>query len=253
MLGKLSPKIDIRTLRLKTLINIVNLPPIPESYDVDSTHQLPITEQMFGNDRWGDCVIVSRANQTLRFECCEQQQVIPITESDILRQYWNEQCPWFGRFFRPDKGLVMLNSINLWRKIGWKINGKQYNTLAFASINKSLKKEIKQGIYLLNGLQVGIQVPQSALNQFNNNQPWELINPVDYNIRGGHAIYIVGYNQIGPVCVTWGKKQQMTWAWWDVYVDEVYALVDNKNPWMKTNTIDFELLKKYLEALTGGK
>ena len=40
---------------------------------------------------------------------------------------------------------------------------------------------------------------------------------------------IPGYNAKGPVCVTWGRKQQMTWAFFDKYCDEAYAIVDDKD------------------------
>lgn len=35
-----------------------------------------------------------------------------------------------------------------------------------------------------------------------------------------------GYNPTGPACVTRGRKQQMTWAFFDKYCDEAYAIVD---------------------------
>jgi len=40
---------------------------------------------------------------------------------------------------------------------------------------------------------------------------------------------IPGYNETGPVCVTWGRKQQMTWSFFDKYCDEAYAIVDDKD------------------------
>jgi hypothetical protein len=43
---------------------------------------------MFGNDKYGDCVIAGRAHQTLRFEAVEQKKLISVTEQDVLREYW---------------------------------------------------------------------------------------------------------------------------------------------------------------------
>ena len=87
------------------------------------------------------------------------------------------------------------------------------------------------------------------MNQFKTGQTWDIT--IDNRILGGHCIYIVGYNEIGPICVTWAKKQQMTWAWWDKYVDEAYALVDNKDLWTLNSIIDIDLLDKYLRIITG--
>jgi len=39
----------------------------------------------------------------------------------------------------------------------------------------------------------------------------------------GDYIYVPGYTAQGPVCVTWGRPQQMTWAWLGEYCDEVYG------------------------------
>src|SRR5260370_30532458 len=48
-----------------------------------------------------------------------------------------------------------------------------------------------------------------------------------------HYVYISGYTPAGPVCVTWGRKQQMTWAWVNKYCDEAYAIVDAKDTFKK--------------------
>ena len=40
---------------------------------------------------------------------------------------------------------------------------------------------------------------------------------------GGDYIYVPGYTAQGPVCVTWGRPQQMMWAWLGEYCDEVYG------------------------------
>jgi len=38
----------------------------------------------------------------------------------------------------------------------------------------------------------------------------------------------------GPVCVTWGRKQQIMWAWFDKYCDEAYAIFDAKDKFKKS-------------------
>ena len=71
----------------------------------------------FLNDSLGDCVIAARANQTLRFEAAEQKKVLNITDAEVKREYLKEAGG-------ADSGLVMLDSLNLWRKSGWKAAGK---------------------------------------------------------------------------------------------------------------------------------
>ena len=62
--------------------------------------------------------------------------------------------------------------------------------------------------------------------QFADHQPWALTHTAaDSDILGGHAVPIVGYNALGPIVVTWGALQQVTWAWWDRYASEAYAVI----------------------------
>lgn len=254
-LGKLPAKIDSRTLKLKLIFKTTQLPSAPINYDFDIAHQTLIAESMFGNDQLGCCVIASRANHTLRFEFDELKYHLPITTQTVIDEYYREQgyignkC-WLAALFqkKPDNGLVMLDSIRDWRKTGWNILGNQYTIYAFAELNISDHEEVKQAIYLLNGVQIGITLTQDAMNQFNANQTWD-ITP-DTRIIGGHAVYLVGYNATGPICITWAKKQQMTWAWWNKYVDEAYAIVDNKDTWASNSIIDINLLDQYLHVIT---
>src|SRR4051794_8464294 len=48
-----------------------------------------------------------------------------------------------------------------------------------------------------------------------------------------HYVYLSGYTKRGPVCVTWGRKQQMIWRFFDCYCDELYAIVDDLDKWRK--------------------
>jgi hypothetical protein len=65
---------------------------------------------------------------------------------------------------------------------------------------------------------------------------------------GGHYVYVPGYTPSGPVCVTWGRKQQITWAWLDKYCDEAYAIFDAKNRFKKS-MIDKRKITAFLKAL----
>jgi hypothetical protein len=77
-------------------------------------------------------------------------------------------------------------------------------------------EQVRQAIYAdLVGL--GMPLPKSAPRSW-----------------GGHYIYVPGYTAQGPVCVTWVRNQQMTWAWLDEYYDEAYAIFDAKDSFKET-------------------
>src|SRR5208337_4499924 len=110
-LGKLPRKIDVRTFQLKKFMPTV-LPPLPDTFDVDSVFANFYDTHMFGNDQYGDCVMAGRGHMTLRFEVFEQGVLIPITDKEVENEYFKETGG-------QDSGLVMLDSLNEWRQSGW--------------------------------------------------------------------------------------------------------------------------------------
>lgn len=255
-LGKLPAKKDDRNIQFKQILR--ELPPLPTSFNLDETLPLkPVPEQVFGNDRYGDCVIAGRANHTLRFECIETEGTFPlITEADCLNQYWYEQG-WrpcrIGVFNfarpKPDNGLVILDSIKVWRREGWDAAGKHYDIYAFAEVPVHDHDILKAAIMLLVGVKAGILFPSTAMNQFREGKRWEYVDGA--SIEGGHDIYLVGWDEIGPTCITWGQLQRMTWEFWEHYADEAYAVVDNKDSWLPDSPIDVAKLAELLQQVTG--
>lgn len=246
-LGKKKARRDSRNIQLKAILR--TLPPIPEEYLVDAALPCAIPTPMFANDQWGDCVIASRAHQTLRFEGIEQKLALPITDQEVLDEYWKE-----GKRFcfdkKPDRGLVLLDSLKKWRSDGWTAGGQKLDIYAFAEIQRHDQMNVRAGVYLLTGTTAGIMVYESAMQQFRDGKPWDTADKSG-SLLGGHAINIVGYNPVGPICVTWGKLQEMSWRFWLAYCDEAYAVVDNRNNFTENSPVDVEKLDGYLKDIAG--
>lgn len=225
-LGKAAAEERAGTPRFKDLL-VTERAVAPPSYDFDASHPgIPLP--MFGNDTYGDCVIAGRAHQTLRFELLEQSKVIAITDQDVVNEYFKETGG-------PDTGLVVSQSLEKWRIKGWKAAKHTYRCKGYALVDFRNADEMRSGIYSDVGLAVGVLLPNDAKNQIHNGQPWDVTTgpgstPGSW---GGHYVYLVGYTTAGPVCVTWGRKQQMTWAWLTKYCDEAYAIFDAKNRFRK--------------------
>jgi len=241
-LGKAPAKRDDRNLRFAAVLR-ATAPTLPPSYDFDTSHP-GIPTPMFGNDTVGDCVIAGRAHQTLRFEDIEQGSVIMIKDSDVLREYKRETGG-------PDTGLVVLDSLNEWRHRGWKVGQKTYTIQAFAEVNFRKHDEVRQAIFADVGVGLGVQLPIAAQHQIQTGQPWDVTSgpgaaPGSW---GGHYVYVPGYTPDGPVCVTWGRKQQITWAWLDRYCDEAYAIFDAHDRFKK-KTIDTKKIRAFLSGVS---
>ncbi len=240
-LGKARPKSDHRTFQLAGLFKAP--PPAPPRYDFDLLHP-GIPTPLFANDVHGDCVIAARAHLTLRFEDIEQGSPLMISDQDVLREYFKETGG-------PDSGLNLLDSLNEWRQRGWQVARKGYKIHAFAQIDPLHRPEVEAAVYLLTAAYVGIALPKSAQAQIQTGQPWEVTNGPGAapNSWGGHCVIIPGYTPVGPVCVTWGRKQQMTWEFFRTYCDEAYAIVDEVDSKKGRPGIDVQKLMEWLDRL----
>ena len=80
---------------------------------------------------------------------------------------------------------------------------------------------------------IGILFPQSAMEQFNNGEVWDIVP--NSPIEGGHYVPLVAKRD-NIMCVTWGAKQGMTEEFFQRYNDEsvVYLspemFVNRKSP-----------------------
>jgi hypothetical protein len=225
-LGKAPAVRDRGTVAFVNLLRAAKA--LPSKYDFDATHP-GIPTPMFANDTLGDCVIAGRAHQTLRFEDIEQGSVLMIKDSDVTKEYFKETGG-------PDSGLVVLDSLKRWQSTGWKVGTRSYKIRAFASIEFKKHQQVRQAIYSDVGVGLGVQLPTAAQAQIQAGQPWSVTTGPDAKPGswGGHYIFVPGYTAMGPVCVTWGRKQQMTWDWLNKYCDEAYAIFDAANTFKKT-------------------
>jgi hypothetical protein len=55
---------------------------------------------------------------------------------------------------------------------------------------------------------------------------WDVEPKADNTIVGGHAVVLAGYNASGAWVISWGQYDTMTWAFFEKFVDEAYAITD---------------------------
>ena len=244
-LGKAPARRDRRNLLFRRVLK--RAPALPREYDFDREHPGTPTP-MFRNDTYGDCVIVGRAHQTLRFEALEEGKRITITDKEVLDEYFKETGG-------EDTGLVVLDSLKLWRKRGWKAAGSRYKIKAFAEIKPESRDEIRSAVYLDLGVGLGLWLPLSAQGQIEAGKPWDAVTgPAgEPGSWGGHYVYVPAYKVAGPVCVTWGMKQAMTWAFLERYCDEAYAILDAVNTPMKKRALKKREIESFLARLEGAR
>ena len=241
-LGKAPAKRDPRNLQLRALLR--RAVKLPIEYDFDLNHK-GVPTPMFGNDAYGCCVISGRAHQTLRFELVEQKKVINISTKEVVDEYLSESGG-------QDSGLITLDSIALWRKRGWIAAGKRYYIRAFSEVNRARLNEVKTAIFLNLGVGIGLRLPNSAERELAAGKPWTTTTGPGSaaNSWGGHYVYVSGYARLGPTCVAWGQKQQMSWGFFSAYCDEAYAIIDDLNTTKKRATLDNKKLTAFLATVS---
>jgi len=111
-----------------------------------------------------------------------------------------------------------------------------------------------EATYVFGGVDIGVNLPNSAMDQFGKGQPWNVVFD-DGGIDGGHSIPLFGYGSAGTTCVTWGQRQPMSWNWFLKYCDEAYAAISLD--WLTAsgtavNQIDLPTLQADLKAIQMG-
>jgi hypothetical protein len=155
-----------------------------------------------------------------------------------------------------DDGCTELFVLNEWRHNGL-ADSKIY---AYAEVPTADPLLVKQAAYLFSGLYIGIAMPVTAQAQVQAQQSWDVVanGPAAQAWSwGGHAVSIVGYDDTGLVCVTWGRLQRMTWAFWQQYVEEAWAIIPEDFEQLPVGqrivgALDFTQLVNDLQAIAGG-
>lgn len=208
---------------------------------------------MYGNADWGDCVFAEVGHAVNQATFYATGAEVEPTDSDILGGY--SAVTGFNPNAGPpgnnptDQGTNMQDAMTYWRKTG--IGG--HKIVAYAALNVSNLTEIKQAISLFGSISIGFNFPDSAMDQFNSGEIWDVVKGA--TIEGGHCVLAGAYDKTGVGVVTWGAETRMTWAFWRKYVDEAWLYFDldglKKAGSYFTGAASFYALGGEFAALTG--
>lgn len=208
--------------RLSKLIGDKELPPAPLA--VDWSVGMPEDFGMMLNDKLGDCTCaaVYHAVQVWSYNSTKTE----ITEPDpeVLALY-EQACGYDPQDPRTDQGGVEQDVLTYLVKNGYPFNNGTQQLSAFVEVDVTDLDNIKRTVFNCGGCYIGFNVPDTLDGDGNN---WH--TTTSDNIIGGHAVYIVGYDGNGLICISWGQRYRMSWAFFAKYCDEAYALADPE--WM---------------------
>ncbi len=178
-LGLKAVKTDSRTLKLGRYFTSA-LPAAPSQVN---WHNKGIANfGMMLNDSLGDCTIAGLGH-AIQIWSSNAYKEITVPDSSILTAY-EQWCGYVPGNPATDQGGIELDVLTDFKKNG--LDG--HELLGFADPDVGNLTEIKQAINLFGGLYIGLNVPNSVMNNLNPDVIWTVV-PDDGGIAGGHCVY----------------------------------------------------------------
>lgn len=245
-LGRLPKREDPRVPMMAALLT-PDLPPVPASCDWTKG----LSEWgMMDNDQIGDCTACGVAHIEQVWTLNVRGEWTASTEQTV--GFYSASTGYVPGQPNTDQGGVEIDVLTYWLKNGF--CGRHIG--GFASIEASNIDHVKQAIHQFGGIYIGANLPLAS-------QPQSVFDlPVGQSLTGdwepgswgGHCMVAAGYDAEGVTFITWGKLMKATWAWWNAYVDEAYAITGGA--WIGNDGhdpigVDWTKLEMYMQALKG--
>jgi hypothetical protein len=206
-LGKHPKKFNHKNLQLARYLP--KLPaPLPA---VDHASRLPANIGMMGNDVYADCTVAAAGHMVQSWTTYAERGMLTIPDAQILAAY---------KTVSPnDDGAYMLDVLNLWRKTG--IGPDKIE--AFVEVGAADLTQAKLAIEYFGSCYIGMSLPD--VNTFG---PWTTPTGAP-NPNNGHAVCLLNYDEASKMFLvaTWGEIVLMSFAWFQKYMDEGYAVLDD--------------------------
>lgn len=174
---------------------------------------------MMGNDSLGDCVCADTGH-TLMIRTANASTVVVPTDADIVALYeavggYDPTDP------STDRGCdetAMCQYLEATGFLGHRSDGT-------GMVDPTNFDHVKWCCQLFGHCRIGFNVPSYAMDQFGAGKSWDLDAGGDQTIVGGHDVPIVHADRDLLYCVTWGKVQAMTPAFFAKFTEEAHAEV----------------------------
>lgn len=228
-LGKNPATTDDRDFKLAKYVDLATvLPKIPSTFG----HEAGVAYPMCGNgpddsvrpgfEGAGDCVFAGADHETQTWRHAAGLPAATFNGATAIHDY-SAVTGYIIGDDSTDRGTDVRDALNYRRKTGVvDAHGTRHKITAYLSLDPGNVDHLYAAMWLFECVGIGINFPQSAMDQFNENKPWSVVkgSPSD----GGHYIPLVAKRKTLEV-VTWGKVQEMTLSFFKVNCDEAYAIL----------------------------
>lgn len=235
-LGKTPARRDAVKLKFGSYFDKTKLPTPPKVFGHLSVGQ---PWQMLGNDNFSDCVWAGAAHETMIWTREGSGSVVKFTDTAVLSDY-SAATGFDPNDPDTDQGTDMQEAASYRRKTGIvDAAGARHKIDAYVALRPGNVDDLMTATYLFGAAGVGLEFPDSAMDQFDRHQPWTVVNGA--KAAGGHYVPCVGRNSRGDILVvTWGRIQAMTMEFYAKYCDEAVAYISLESIRGKTTPEDFD-------------
>ncbi|MFD2421651.1 hypothetical protein [Amycolatopsis pigmentata] len=180
---------------------------------------------MDGNNSVGDCTCADVDHEVKAIQVAAGNTEVASTTAEVLAAYsaitgYDPADP------STDQGAEMQAVREYWRKTGFTLGGQVHKILLFADLDIHNTTLVKWALDQFGAVGLGINFPASAMDQFQAEQPWDVVR--GSQIDGGHAVALVGYDTQFWYVLTWGRVQKMTPEFFAAYAEEAWTALDEE-------------------------
>lgn len=245
-LGKKAARPGAVSFRFASYFDRKKLPVPPVVFGHE---QIGVPWQMLGNDSYSDCVFAGAAHEHMTWTH-EAGRTALFGDADVLADYgavtgFDPHKP------SSDQGTDMSEAAEYRRKTGViDAAGIRHKIDSYVALRPGNIDDVVLATYLTGASGIGIQLPSSALDQFDAQKPWTVVRG-SHN-EGGHYVPCIGRNRHGNLLVvTWGRIQAVTPDFFFKYCDEAVAYLSFEILKDKVSPEGFDAiaLQEHLNAL----
>lgn len=217
-LGRKPAKRTLRTMR-SALVMARALDPLGArpAQSNDYTAAVTVPWGMFLNDSLGDCVCADTAH-TLMLRTANNGSIIIPTDDDVEKLY-EAVGGYVPGDASTDNGCVETDMCEYLVSTGF----LGHKADAAGSVDPENLDHVGWCVQLFGSCRMGWNLPQSAMDQFQAGQPWDVVAGDDGGIIGGHDTPLIKYAGDTWYTVTWGQPQLITPAFIAKYAEESHC------------------------------
>jgi len=243
-LGKKAARKGSISFLMDHYVDYSKLPVPPDSFG----HYKNVRYSMYGNDKYGCCVLAGAANEHKTW-LAETKQKAHFSTRNVLDAYaaitgWNPKIP------ESDHGTDLQEAASWRRKVGISdIYGKHHTIDSYLALHPGDFNQLKVALYLFGCVGLGLLLHEKAEEEFDKRITWDEGRALP---NWGHYVPAVGIDLRGNIVIEcWGRIHRMSERYYKEHGDEgaLYLDLSRMSKDISPEGFDKQALLQHLQEL----